>query len=443
MSTLDAIARRSGVPLKELREWDAAGLLDHGGRPADVARDTERVRLIRLFVRRGIDLDAIREWIREGEMERHLDLLVTSGDGASYTLAEASALLDVDADLLGRIWEAAGFGVETLDGADVEALRALRVALDAGFSEDAVLQLVRVFADAMHRVADVEARLFHFHIRNALLDRGLGTDDLSAAVWRAGELVNRLDQPTLLYLHRKALRHAIAETHVLELAQQAGLAEPPDATGQIEVAIAFVDLSSFTPLAESKGDVEAAQVLDRFAAVVRQAVARLDGHVVKQIGDAFMLAFPQVSVAVRAALEIERRAADEPQFPAVRCGIHWGRALYREGDYVGASVNLAARVADAAERHQVFVTGAARRAAGRLDGVEFVPLATRRLKGVADPIELFMVRPADRGAAPLAIDPTCGLELAPGEIAARLAIGGLEHAFCSEECLRRFLGRAA
>jgi len=38
-------------------------------------------------------------------------------------------------------------------------------------------------------------------------------------------------------------------------------------------------------------------------------------------------------------------AAAEARFPALRIGAHSGSVLYREGDYVGAGVNLAARVA--------------------------------------------------------------------------------------------------
>jgi YHS domain-containing protein len=40
---------------------------------------------------------------------------------------------------------------------------------------------------------------------------------------------------------------------------------------------------------------------------------------------------------------------------------------------------------------------------------------------------------------PKAIDPVCGMELGPGEAAARLAIEGGERFFCSDGCLRQFV----
>ena len=54
--------------------------------------------------------------------------------------------------------------------------------------------------------------------------------------------------------------------------------------------------------------------------------------------------------AVACALEIDRRSTTEPQFTAVRGGVHFGPVLYREGGYVGSNVNIASRVAGEARR---------------------------------------------------------------------------------------------
>jgi YHS domain-containing protein len=114
--------------------------------------------------------------------------------------------------------------------------------------------------------------------------------------------------------------------------------------------------------------------------------------------------------------------------------------LYREGDYVGTSVNVAARLVAEAERHQVLVTAALRNEAGGLPNVEFVPLGRRRLRGLVDEVELFAAVESDaRIAAPRWIDPVCSMELTVDQVAARLLLGGQEHAFCSQQCLQRFI----
>jgi YHS domain-containing protein len=68
-----------------------------------------------------------------------------------------------------------------------------------------------------------------------------------------------------------------------------------------------------------------------------------------------------------------------------------------------------------------------------------VPLGKRQLKGLADELELFEARPRAEETTEKAIDPVCGIELSPSEVAARLALEGKERVFCSEECLRRFV----
>ena len=120
--------------------------------------------------------------------------------------------------------------------------------------------------------------------------------------------------------------------------------------------------------------------------------------------------------------------------------MHHGPVLYREGDYVGATVNLAARVVAEAKRHQVLVTDPVRRAVRAVGDVDLVRLPKRTVKGVSEEIVLYDVRPATAAVRPArAADPVCGMELGPGEEAARLALEGHEYRFCSDDCLRRFV----
>ena len=104
----------------------------------------------------------------------------------------------------------------------------------------------------------------------------------------------------------------------MHMAEEAGLTHASEVPGELTRAIMFVDLASFTPLTEAMGDIQAAHVLERFSTIVREATDAWYGRLVKQIGDAFMLVFPDARSAVACALEVEMQAAREPQFPAVR-----------------------------------------------------------------------------------------------------------------------------
>jgi class 3 adenylate cyclase len=291
----------------------------------------------------------------------------------------------------------------------------------------------------MRRVAETEAHLFHFYIRHVLQERGISEPELTQRIQAASDAAIPIAEPALIYFHRMALRHAIEDTAVMELKEQTGALQSPEPRGQLQVAVVFVDMVGSTALAEAMGDLKTAELFDRFSTLVRQAVSAWEGHIVKQIGDAFMLTFHDPMHAVKCAIEIGRRGIAEAQFPALRSGVHWGPVLYREGDYVGANVNLAARLAESAEHHQVLLTSATRREVGTLPNVEFVRLPNRQLKGVAEEVELFEARAAELEHRPCVVDPVCRMELGADEIAARLTVAGQEHAFCSQECLRRFV----
>ncbi len=452
--TLEELAELTAAPADQLREWRSLGLIGRESAETFRTEDVQRIRLIQLLLRRGIGLAAIARVEQEqGFLSRYIDVMFPTGVRAIYSLAEVNRMLGMDAGSVRRFWEAAGLADrgDLLDEEDVQALKAIRVLVEAGFPEEALVQLAHVYADALGRVAEAEARLFHFYVHERLKATGMSERELMQASDAARGQTAPLIEPLILYFHRKGLERAVREDAVMHLQEDVGLARPAELPGQLSAAILFVDLASFTPMTVAMGDQMAADVLERFSGIVREVVTRWEGRVVKQIGDAFMLTFPEPRSAVACALEIEDRTAEEPQFPAVRSGLHWGQVLYREGDYVGVTVNIAARAAAEAQRHEVLVTAAVRREAGSLSDAEFVPLGTRRLKGLADDIELFQVlRRAGQGGKQRQVDPVCGMELGVEEVAAKLSLEGQERVFCSQECLQRFVaaperyaGRAA
>ncbi len=210
---------------------------------------------------------------------------------------------------------------------------------------------------------------------------------------------------------------------------------PP--TGQLVRAILFTDLSGFTPMTEAMGDHAAAGIVDRFSELVRDAAARHGGQVLKQIGDEFMVVFSGAGPTVACALDIERATSAEPNFSAVGSGAHLGPVLYREADCVGSNVNLAARVAAVAGPHQLVVTDAIRSGAAELLRVRFAFLERRPLKGLSEPIDLFLAEPLEERPTRMA-DPICGMELDPARAAAQLVWQGGRYWFCSPRSLQRF-----
>ena len=70
--------------------------------------------------------------------------------------------------------------------------------------------------------------------------------------------------------------------------------------------------------------------------------------------------------------------------------MHYGSALYREGDYFGRDVNIAARVAARAAGGEVLVT---REIVTQGEAhLSFERIGEVRLKGFADSTEIFLAR---------------------------------------------------
>jgi adenylate cyclase len=443
--SIEELARRTGEPAKRLRQWRSLGLIGREGGDGFSSEDVESVRLVKLLLRRGVGMEVIQQAAKTGRLGRrlagYLEWMYPGEAGPTYSVGEAAEILGMSPDMIQRVRVVSGLTEEgeTLDEADIEALRRFKVAVEAGFPQEALLELLRVYADAMGRAAQAAQLLFHFYVHEPLKGALPATPDVLERIDAIAKQTQPLVEPTILHFHRKAFLKALREDIATEVADEAGLLAKPDVPGQVQAAIVFVDLCSFTPLADAMGDVAAAQVLARFSELVREAAGRWEGRVVKQIGDAFMLVFSGPRSAVASALEIEDRTAAEPQFPASRSSVHWGSVLYREGDYVGSSVNVASRVVAEAQRHQVLVTAEVAREARGLAEVEFVPLGKRQLKGLVDELELFEARRRAAAATERMADPVCGTELSPTEVAARLALEGKERVFCSEECLRRFV----
>jgi class 3 adenylate cyclase/YHS domain-containing protein len=441
--TVEDLSRFTGEPLERLESWRGKGLLG-GGTGGFRTEDIEAVRLVRICLQRGISIESIAEAEASSKLiERYIQLIAPNDPTRRYSLAEAAEASGLDLDSIRRLWTATGFATdqgETLGEDDIEAMLIFKRMIDAGFPLPALEEGGRVLADGLARIAEMESKLFHFYVHKRLQAEGLSGEQLIESVERVGEVATPSIEPTILYFHRKAWERSIRDDWVLHVAEDAGLLKTGEVPGQLPSAVVFIDLSSFTPLTESMGDSVAAEVLDRFSTIVRGSCGDFGGRVVKQIGDAFMLVFLDARSAVACSLEIDARAAQEPQFPAVRAGIQWGDVLYRDGDYVGSNVNIASRLASEADRHQVLVTADVRREAGNLEGIEFVQLGKRSLKGLGGQFELFAARStASAAVAEKHIDPVCGMELTDAEVAARLTLEGEERAFCSEDCLRSFI----
>jgi adenylate cyclase len=160
---------------------------------------------------------------------------------------------------------------------------------------------------------------------------------------------------------------------------------------------------------------------------------------VKTIGDAIMLRIPDPGEAILLGLNITHGLLHGHGAPAVRVGLHHGTAIEREGDYFGATVNLAARVSAEATGGEVLVTGQTAALAPELDGVFYEARGRTALRNVREPVELFAaVRKGEIAEGELPADPVCRMAVDPERAAGRLMHEGTAYFFCTLTCAGEF-----
>jgi adenylate cyclase len=385
----DKFADLVGLPHDELETYRSLGLLD----PEEdgLLDDVDLVRLD--FVRHRLAQDeyspeSLAAAIREGRVESMYGRRLFEA-GSPIAPEEAAARTGLEPDELRQLTAALGFSWGVRES-DVEVLEVLRVARDSGLPWEAILGATRVIGDSLRRIADTEIRIVHVYIHERLRASGASKEEVEQLIAGIEDNLAPLMEPMLQWLHREYLLQATMEDVFLHLTDS----ETQGADlGSVETTIAFVDVASFTALTEASGDDTAISVLDRIDTVLRTLLVERNGKLVKQVGDGFMLAFRDPAAAVHLAVATQAELARDPELPAIRVGINAGPALYRTGDYIGAAVNVASRVVNAAMPGQILLTEPVATAASKA-GIDVEEVGVRMMRGLDDPVALYRVRPA-------------------------------------------------
>jgi class 3 adenylate cyclase len=174
------------------------------------------------------------------------------------------------------------------------------------------------------------------------------------------------------------------------------------------VTILFTDLSGSAALYDAHGDATAFSLVHAHFQILDEVVAACGGTRVKTIGDALMAAFSDPSLAVRAALQMQRKfgewaaTLDLKTPPGLKVGIHFGPAMAVHTDqagldWFGGTVNLAARCEGQATAGDVVWTAAVHNAPGVSAVIEeeaavIVPF-NAKVKGISGTVSMVRALP--------------------------------------------------
>jgi adenylate cyclase len=189
---------------------------------------------------------------------------------------------------------------------------------------------------------------------------------------------------------------AVVRNSIEDLAGWASVERPDLArlAADGNVVVVFSDIEGSTERNEALGDRDWVKLLQRHEQLVRSSVDQYHGHVVKNQGDGFMLAFAEPTGALRCCVDVQRELAGHPerwQNIKVRMGIHMGESVRRGDDLFGLNVAMAARIAGHADGGEILISDVVREAIGQADGISVTPAEVVEFKGFSGTYEVFPV----------------------------------------------------
>jgi len=211
--------------------------------------------------------------------------------------------------------------------------------------------------------------------RLVMLD-GLATDDMTKIVRAIGDAMGT----------QTTLSHAPG-THVHA---------PPSGVR----TILFTDIVGHTEMMARLGDGGGREALREHERITREVLKAHGGDEVKSMGDGFMASFGSVTGAVECAIALQRAFAErnanlETQKSgaeiSVRIGLNAGEPIEEGGDFFGATVIMASRIAAAAAGGEILVADTVRGlCSGK--GFLFADRGENVLRGFEDAVRLYEVR---------------------------------------------------
>jgi adenylate cyclase len=389
--SLSEAARRAGVSPATLKRWAREGVIPVRRDRWTVAAAAQ-ARVVARMRKRGYSLDSLKRAVRDGRLAfGYAESLLPEAERA-YTLSEVAERTGLEERLIERAMALVGTPTAlegTLTEQDAEAMEILADILASGFPLVALLQLVRVYAQSLRKMAEAEVRLFHLYVHEPLIREGVPALEMAEEMEELAADLLPMTAPLVDYLHGRYRRYFSEQDVVGHMESELG---GGDHLGRVSMTYCFVDLAGFTRFTEEEGDEEAIDLIERFVETV-EATLPEKASVVKTIGDEVMIVSPEPVSLTKWSVDFLGLFQERPQ---PRAGLHYGDAVYRDGDYFGTQVNLTHRVVARALGGEVMATRQIADAAEG-SGLRFVPIGDVALKGFPAPIELFTVRPEDEG----------------------------------------------
>lgn len=358
--TAEDLAATAGSSTETIHRLATAGILRPTADGRFVEGDRHRLRLVAAFEASGVPLEALVAGVAAGRIrfaaydELHAEL----GPTSERTYATFRAAVDPDGDRLAGLFTALGLA-EPSDATHLPVRDEQFLEAYVGLSEetgDPVLatRVIRLYGEASRRTAAGTLQAYGEAVRELAPEfAAVAQEDYFALVARWTRFAQGL--PALAgWLAARHMSNAIDAFSVELVEQVLALGGHLAPRKTAPPGIAFVDLTGFTRTTQRIGDEAAAGLSMRLGDVAREVAERHGGRLVKLLGDGALLHAPDGPAAAALTLDI-LDALVPAGLPSGHAGLHVGPIVEGEGDVFGRTVNLAARLSDAAPDGATYV----------------------------------------------------------------------------------------
>jgi adenylate cyclase len=388
------LAARAGTTPEQVKRMTALGIVSTEPDGSYRLGNLQRIRLAESLERGGVPLDAVGKAIADGKLSfSFLELVTNPAAYSSQTYEVACKEMGWTMEFFQQVHEALGLPRpepgDPVREDDAEMFAIGQFARQLGVSEAQLCRALRVYGENLGRIGAAEAPFFHDFVEVPMLSSGMSEHEMLQTASQASPQLRQMVERMMLWVYRRHQEHATIEhvvEHVESMLEEAGLtvarpARPP--------AMVFLDLVGYTRLTEERGDQAAAELVGRLAEIVQSNSAGFGGKPVKWLGDGVMFHFPDPRQAVLCSLDLVDRTP-AAGLPPAHVGVNAGPVIFRDGDYFGRTVNVAARIAAQAGPGEVLVSDDVVGLAPG-DGLRFERVGPVELKGLSRPVVLHRV----------------------------------------------------
>ncbi len=153
-------------------------------------------------------------------------------------------------------------------------------------------------------------------------------------------------------------------------------------------AIVSADIAGYSALMAQDEVATLSDLREFRQEVFEPSVKAHSGHIIKSMGDGWLLEFDSIVDAVNSAVEIQKNLQDHKTI-RIRIGVHVGDIVRDKEDIFGDGVNVAARLQECAEPGTINLSEDGWKFLKGKSELSFISLGEHSLKNIADNIQIY------------------------------------------------------